>query len=287
MIIGYVGLGLMGAPCVRNLLKAGYTVHVWARNPKSAASLVKAGAKEAASLKELGAAVDVLITNVSDTPDVEEILLGPNGVVHCGKKGLVVVDMSTISAIATRDMFARLAAVGIELVDAPVSGGTVGAEQGTLTFMVGASEATFERIRPILAAMGKTITRIGTVGAGQVAKSCNQIIITGTIAAVAEAYALAQAVDVDFTPIREALLGGFAASRVLELHGQRMLDESYAPGFKIVLHKKDIGIVTKIAAELNLPLPQTALGADFLAKAVEAGYGEEDSAALLKVIRNL
>ena len=285
MIIGYIGLGLMGAPCVRNLLKAGYTVHVWARTPKSATSLVEAGAIAAASLKELGAAVDVLFTNVSDTPDVEEVLLGPNGVVHSGKKGLVIVDMSTISAIATRDMHARLAEAGMEFVDAPVSGGTIGAEQGTLTFMVGASETTFNRIYPVLASMGKTITRIGEIGAGQVAKSCNQIIITGTIAAVSEALAFARAANVDFAPVREALLGGFAASRVLEVHGQRMLDDSYAPGFKIALHTKDIGIVIKIAAELGLSLPQTALGFDLLARAMEAGYGEEDSAAINKVVQ--
>ena len=285
MIIGYVGLGLMGAPCVRNLLKAGYTVHVWARNPKAAASLVAAGAIAAASLKELGAAVDVLFTNVSDTPDVEEVLLGPAGVVHSGKKGLVIVDMSTISAIASRGIYARLADAGMEFVDAPVSGGTIGAEQGTLTFMVGASEATFNRIHPVLSCMGKTITRIGEVGAGQVAKSCNQIIITGTIAAVSEALAFARAANVDFTPVREALLGGFAASRVLEVHGQRMLDNSYPPGFKIALHKKDIGIVTQIAAELGLSLPQTAHGHDLLAKAMEAGYGEEDSAAIYKVVQ--
>ena len=287
MIIGYVGLGLMGAPCVHNLLKAGYTVHVWARNPKATASLTDAGAIAAASLQELGAAVDVLFTNVSDTPDVEEVLLGPTGVVHCGKKGLVIVDMSTISAIATRDIHARLANAGMEFVDAPVSGGTTGAKQGTLTFMVGASQATFDRIQPILASMGKTITRIGDVGAGQVAKSCNQIIITGTIAAVAEAITFAQAANVDFTPVRQALMGGFASSRVLDLHGQAMINDSYAPGFKIALHNKDINIVTKLAAELGLSLPQTTLGSSLLGKAIEAGYGEEDSSALRKVIRDM
>lgn len=283
MKIGYIGLGLMGRPCALNLLKAGHSLFVWARRPESADAVVAQGAVRCDSIAEVASRCEMLFLNVTNTEDVEAVLFGTHGVVESGNKGLVVVDMSTISATATRAMAKRLGAAGMELVDAPVSGGTAGAENGTLTIMVGAPQDTFDRIKPVLAAMGKTITRIGESGAGQVAKSCNQIIITGAIAAVAEAFRFAEAADVDQSLVREALMGGLAGSRILEIHGKRMIDDSYAPGFKTALHLKDIGIVEKIAEELHLNMPVTQIGYGLLQKTVDAGFGEVDSAAVYKI----
>lgn len=285
MRIGYIGLGLMGRPCTLNLIKAGHSLFVWARRKESAAEVLSEGAVWCDSIADVAAQCELLFLNLTNTGDVESVLLGEKGVASSGATGLTVVDMSTISATATRAMAKRLAEKGIELVDAPVSGGTVGAANGTLTFMVGASAETFERIKPVLAAMGTTITRIGDTGAGQVAKSCNQIMITGTIAAVAEAFRFAEAAGVDLEPIRAALLGGFAGSKVLELHGQRMIDGNFAPGFKTALHLKDIGIVRDIAKELHLDMPVTRLGVDLLQQTVDAGHGEEDSSSMFTITK--
>lgn len=285
MNIGYIGLGLMGKPCTLNLIKAGHTLFVWARRPESAKEVVEKGATFCESAAECASRCQILFLNVTNTEDVESILFGQKGVVESGNKGLTVVDMSTISATATRGMAKRLAPHGMELVDAPVSGGTAGAIAGTLTIMVGATEQTFERIRPVLMDMGKSITRIGDCGAGQVAKSCNQIVITGTIAAVAEAFRFAEAAGVDPVPVRQALLGGFAASKILEMHGNRMIEDNYAPGFKTVLHLKDMRIVNEIAEELHLNMPVSQVGTGLLENTVEAGYGEEDSSAMFKITK--
>ena len=283
MNIGYVGLGLMGRPCVLNLMKAGHTVFVWARRKESAQQVVVEGAVFCDSIAEAASRCELLFLNVTNTEDVESVIFGPEGAAASGNKGLIIVDMSTISATATRTMAKRLAPLGMELVDAPVSGGTAGAQNGTLTIMVGASEKTFEKITPVLRAMGSTITRIGDCGAGQVAKSCNQIIITGAIAAVAEAFRFAEAAGVDPKPVREALLGGFAGSKVLEMHGMRMIEDNYAPGFKTVLHRKDMGIVKGIAEELHLKLPVSEVGIGLLERTIEAGHGEEDSSAIFTI----
>lgn len=281
MNIGYIGLGLMGKACARNLMKAGHKLYVWARRPESTQGLE--GANVCASIADLAAAVEVLFLNVTNSNDVESILFSDKGVVQGGKKGLTVVDMSTISAIATREMAKKLEALGMELVDAPVSGGTIGATNGTLTIMVGASEATFERIKPLLLHMGSSVTRIGDSGAGQVAKSCNQIVVTGTVLAVAEAIRFARAAGVDPVPIREALLGGFAGSKILEVHGNRMIKDDFAPGFKTVLHAKDMHIVHDIAEAMSLALPVSEVGLRMLEQAVDAGYGEEDSSVMFKL----
>ncbi len=284
MNIGYIGLGLMGRPCALNLIKGGHTLFVWARRPEATAEVAAKGATVCASIAEVAEKSDIVFLNVTNTNDVREVIFGANGITAGGKKGLTVIDMSTISATATRDMAKELASLGMELVDAPVSGGTIGAENGTLTIMVGATEATFARIRPVLELMGKSVTRIGDCGAGQVAKSCNQIVITGAIAAVAEAVSFARANGVDPVPVREALMGGFAGSKILEIHGKRMIDDTFAPGFKTVLHLKDIGIVEEIAKELKLDMPVTDIGFGLLQKTVEAGYGELDSAVMCKVV---
>ncbi|MDR2489285.1 MAG: NAD(P)-dependent oxidoreductase [Desulfovibrio sp.] len=283
MKIGYIGLGLMGKPCSFNLIKAGHSLHVWARRPETAKEVVERGARYCGTIAEVASRVEVLFLNVTNSNDVENILFADNGVIKGGKKGLIVVDMSTISAIATRNMAKRLKEHGIELVDAPVSGGTIGAVNGTLTIMVGASEEIFDRVKPLLLHMGTTVTRIGDSGAGQVAKSCNQIIVTGNIMAVAEAFQFAKAAGVNPIPIREALLGGFAGSKILDIHGKRMLSGDYTPGFKTALHKKDMGIVHDIIQELYLEAPLSEMGLEILAKAVEAGYGDIDSSAIFKL----
>lgn len=283
MNIGYIGLGLMGKPCVMNLIKAGHTLFVWARRREAADTVVAAGATFCASIAEVAARCELLFLNVTNTKDVESIIFDPDGVLDSKNKGLTIVDMSTISASATRSMAKRLEPHGMELVDAPVSGGTAGAQSGTLTIMVGASEPTFERITPVLLCMGKSVTRIGDCGAGQVAKSCNQIVVTGTIACVAEAFRFAEAAGVDPRPIREALLGGFANSRILEMHGMRMIEDNYEPGFKTVLHRKDMGIVDDMAHEMHLPMPVSELGIELLDRALDAGYAEKDSSAIYEV----
>jgi 2-hydroxy-3-oxopropionate reductase len=283
MNIGYIGLGLMGKPCAFNLMKAGHSLFVWARRPESAKEVLEKGATWCSSIAETAAKCEILFLNVTKTEDVESILFGREGVTDSNNKGLTVVDMSTISATAARVMAKRLEAHGMELVDAPVSGGTAGAINGTLTIMVGAKQKTFDTIKPVLESMGKTITRIGDSGAGQIAKSCNQIVITGAIAAVAEAFRFAEAAQVDISLVRQALLGGLAGSRVLEVHANRMIENSYPPGFKTVLHLKDMGIVETIAEELHLHMPVTQIGYELLQKTVDAGYGEEDSAAVYKI----
>ena len=284
MKVGYIGLGIMGLPCVLNLLKAGHAVTVWSRRPESAAAALAAGASWADSPAQLAAQVEVLVSNVSDTGDVEQVLLGEQGAVHGAQKGLVCVDMSTISPIGARDIAARLAAAGVDFLDCPVSGGQVGAVNGSLTIMVGGKAEALAKVRPALEAMGKTITHIGDSGAGQVAKACNQIAVGVGVAAVAEVMKLAKACGVDPAPVREALLGGFAQSRVLDIHGQRMIDDNYAPGFKAHLHLKDMGIVLDTARQLGIRLPEAERVAGLIGQLVEQGEGELDSAAIARLI---
>ncbi|MFC3625580.1 NAD(P)-dependent oxidoreductase [Vogesella amnigena] len=284
MKVGYIGLGIMGAPCVRNLLKAGHQVTVWARRRESAQPLLDAGASWADSPAALAAKVEVVVSNVSDTADVEQVLLGEQGVVHGATAGLVCVDMSTISPLGAREIAGKLAAQGIDFLDCPVSGGEVGAVNGTLTIMVGGKAEALEKVRPTLEAMGKTITHIGDSGAGQVAKACNQIAVGVGIAAVAEVMKLAKACGVNPAPVREALLGGFAASRVLDVHGQRMIDDNYAPGFKAKLHLKDMGIVLDTAQSLGIKLPEAERVAGLIGELVQEGEGELDSSAIARLI---
>ena len=248
MKVGYIGLGIMGRPCAENLLKAGLELVVWARRPESCTPLLAAGATLATSPADLARQVDVVVTNVSDTPDVEAVVTGEDGVLAGARPGLIVIDMSTISPLGARAIAASCEAKRVFFLDSPVSGGEVGAIAGTLSFMVGGDAGAFERAQPVYRAMGKNIVRIGDSGAGSVAKSCNQIVVALNVQAVAEAFKLASACGVDKARVRDALLGGFAASRVLELHGQRMIDDNYAPGFKARLHNKDMGIVNATAA---------------------------------------
>ncbi|EHQ53096.1 oxidoreductase [Ectothiorhodospira sp. PHS-1] len=285
--IGCIGLGIMGRPMAGHWLAAGHDVTVWARRPETVTTLLGQGAHWADSPADLARQVDVVFTNVSDTPDVEQVLLGPGGVAEGARPGMIVVDHSTISPTVTRRLADTLAERGIHLLDAPVSGGERGAVDGTLTIMVGGETAILERVRPLLEVVGRTITHVGGSGAGQFTKACNQLIVAQTMVAVSEAISLAEAAGVDPAAMREALMGGLAYSRVLEVHGERMIRREYPPGFKARLHNKDMAIVLRAAADLGLPLPGTALSAQWISAAVGLGYGEEDSAVVAEVLRRL
>lgn len=285
--IGFIGLGIMGRPMALNLLRAGHDLAVHARRVESMRPLVEAGASACDSPAELAARSDVIVVMVSDTPDVEAVVLGERGVLAGIRPGSVVVDMSTISAAATRRLAARLGELGVEMLDAPVSGGEAGAIEGRLSIMVGGAESVFERLLPVFQILGEKIVHVGGHGAGQVCKSCNQVLVGATIVGVAEALLLAQASGVDPARIRAALLGGFAGSRVLEVHGQRMIDQDFTPGFKARLHRKDMRIVSESARELGLSLPSAVSVAQYLETLVGQGGGELDSAAIYQVLLGL
>ena len=288
MHIGFIGLGIMGRPMAINLLKGGHTLTVWARRAESMQALLDAGAQAAASPAEVAAAgVDVVISMVADAPDVAEVMHGERGVAKSARAGLVAVDMSTIAPAAARDIGRQLAATGIDFVDAPVSGGEVGAIAASLSIMAGGSEAAFARAQPAFACMGKNIVHVGPSGAGQVAKAANQILTGVTVLAVAEALNFARQAGADPAKVREALLGGFAYSKILENHGQRMLDRNFKPGFKSWMHQKDLNIVLQTAHQQGLCLPATAATAQMFNAMQGSGLGEEDSIAVLKLLEGL
>lgn len=287
MEVGFVGLGLMGRPMALNLLRAGHRVHVWSRRRASMQRLLDAGAGGGASAADVASRAEIVISMVADAPDVEEVALGPQGVADGARPGLVFIDMSTIAPAAAQSIAARLKERGVDMLDAPVSGGEAGAIDATLTIMVGGDEAAFERARPLFEAMGRTVSRIGASGAGQVAKACNQILTGVGIAAVAEAMNFARKSGVDAARVREALLGGFAYSRILEHHGQRMLDRSFRPGFKAWMHQKDLRIVMEEAHRLGLALPSAAATAQMFNVMVGSGLGEDDSVAILKLLERM
>ncbi|MBL8314805.1 MAG: 2-hydroxy-3-oxopropionate reductase [Rubrivivax sp.] len=287
MNVGFVGLGIMGCPMARNLLKQGHALTVWSRRAASMQPLLEAGARGASSPAEVAAAADVVISMVPDAPDVREVMLGAQGVARGARPGLVAVDMSTILPAAAREIAADLQALGIPFLDAPVSGGEGGAIAGTLTIMVGGSEAAMARVRPLFECLGKTIVHIGDSGAGQVAKATNQIITGVGVLTVAEALNFARRNGVDPAKVREALMGGAANSRILENHGQRMLDRNFNPGFKSWMHQKDMNIVLQTAHRLGVCLPASAAAAQMFNAMVGAGLGEEDSVAMIKLLEQL
>jgi 2-hydroxy-3-oxopropionate reductase len=284
MDIAFIGMGIMGKPMAINLKKAGHTVYVHGRRPETMTPPLEAGCAGCASIAEAAAQAEIIIVMVSDTIDVEQVLFDDKGVIHGARPGSVVVDMSTISPTATRHMARKLRDQGIEMLDAPVSGGEVGAINATLSIMVGGKPEVFERVKPVFEAMGKNIVLVGDNGAGQVAKACNQIVVAVTIEAVAEALTFARKNDVDPAKVRDALMGGFAGSRILEVHGKRMLDNDYTPGFKTKLHQKDINIVMQTAKELGLALPGAALVMQHLNALMGTGGAELDSAAVMKIV---
>jgi 2-hydroxy-3-oxopropionate reductase len=287
MEVGFIGLGLMGRPMALNLLKAGHRVHVWSRRRESMQPLLAAGAGDCASAAAVARHGDVVISMVADAPAVEAVALGPDGVADGARDGLIFVDMSTIAPAAAQSIAARLAERGVTMLDAPVSGGEAGAIEATLTIMVGGDAVAFERVRPLFEAMGRTVSRIGASGAGQVAKACNQILTGVGVAAVAEALNFARKSGVDAARVREALLGGFAYSRVLENHGQRMLERNFRPGFKAWMHQKDMRIVLEEAHRLGLALPAAAATAQMFNAMVGSGLGEEDSVAMVKLLERM
>jgi 2-hydroxy-3-oxopropionate reductase len=281
--IGFIGLGIMGKPMAINLRRAGYALVVHSRSPGPVEELVAEGAERRETPAAVVAVSDVVITVLPDTPDVEAVISGPGGVLESVRPGGLVIDMSTIDPSATRRLEAALAERQVAFIDAPVSGGQRGAIDGTLSIMVGGRPDAVARARPILDVLGATVTHVGDVGAGQVAKAANQLIVGLTIQAVAEALAMAEAAGVDPSKVREALLGGFAASRVLEVHGQRMLDRDFEPGFRSRLHLKDARIIARTAAEVGLGPLAFGVVVERLAELVETGRGELDHAALYLV----
>ena len=285
MQIAFIGMGTMGAPMTRNLLEAGYPVTVHNRNREREIPLSEAGAARAASPAEAAAAADVVIVCVSDTPDVEAIVLGEKGVLQGARAGTVVVDMSTISPAATRAMAEALAAKEVDMLDAPVSGGSEGAHQGTLSIMVGGDAAVFEQVKPVLAAMGKTITHIGPIGAGQTTKAINQIIVAGTYMGVAEGRVLGLKAGLDMDKVLQAVSGGAAASWGLSNRAGNMLKNDYPLGFRVKLHAKDLRIALDAARHSGAVLPVAALVEQMEAGLISRGFGDEDVSAMARVLR--
>ncbi len=285
--IGFVGLGTMGASMAANLLRAGATLTVWNRTPGRASALLEMGAAEAASPAAAAARSDVTVVCVSDTPDVEAVMFGPAGIAAGARSGSLVVDCSTISPQATRQFGGRLAGGGVGLVDAPVSGGSEGARLGTLTMFVGGAEADVARARPVLEAMGKTITHLGPLGSGQAAKAVNQVIISGTYLGVAEGIVLGIQAGLDPGRLVEALSGGAAQSWVLANRGGRMIEDRYPLGFRLALHRKDLAIALEMARGLGLDLPVAELTAAIEDGLASTGHADEDMSVLAHAIRTM
>ncbi len=285
MKIAFIGLGIMGRPMAGHLKNAGHAITVVER--KSLTAEDRAGFAVAPDAKTATAGADAVIIMVPDTPDVEAVLFGAGGVAEGLKPGTLVIDMSSISPTATKDFAAKIAAKGCDYLDAPVSGGEVGAKQASLTIMVGGSEATFDRAKPLFEAMGKNITLVGDTGAGQTCKIANQIIVALTIEAVAEALTFASKAGADPAKVRQAITGGLATSRILELHGERMIKRTFAPGFRIRLHQKDLNLALQAGRELGVALPNTASTQQLFAAVAAAGGADLDHSGLVKALETL
>jgi 2-hydroxy-3-oxopropionate reductase len=282
MKLGFIGLGIMGTPMAGHLIAAGHTVFVTTRSKVPADLAAKATA--CANAAEVARSAEVIFLMVPDTPDVEAVLFGENGVASGLTKGKTVVDMSSISPMATKVFAKKINALGCDYLDAPVSGGEVGAKAASLTIMVGGDEAAFERIKPLLALMGKNITLVGGNGDGQTTKVANQIIVALNIAAVGEALLFASKAGADPAKVRQALMGGFAASRILEVHGERMVKRTFAPGFRIGLHQKDLNLALSGARALGVALPQTAGAAQLMQSCAANGMQDLDHSALVRAL---
>ena len=285
--IGFVGLGTMGTAMAGHLVRAGHPTTVWNRTSGRAAELVAAGAREAATPASLAASSDVVVTCVSDTPDVEAVLFGESGLAQGLARGSLLIDCSSISPSATRTFAERLATEGVAYVDAPVSGGSEGAQNATLTIFCGGDEAAVERARPILERLGKTITHFGPVGSGQAVKAVNQVVIAGVYLAVAEGLVLALKAGLDPEQVVSALGGGVAGSWILQNRSSRMLANDYPLGFKTRLHLKDLGIALGLARELGVVLPVAALVAQLETGLIARGHGDEDMSNVARTIREL
>jgi 2-hydroxy-3-oxopropionate reductase len=284
--IGFIGLGIMGAPMAANLARAGYPLVVHNRSRSKVERFVAEHerAEAAATPNEVAERTDVVITMLPDSPDVEQVYLGEGGVIAGARAGQLLIDMSSIAPAVARAVFDAASEVGAAALDAPVSGGDVGARDGTLSIMVGGPEDAFERARPLFEVMGKTIVRLGEAGAGQTAKACNQILVAITIEAVSEALVLGSKAGVDPERLIEVLSGGLAGNRVMEVRRRNFLEHDFTPGFKLALHHKDLGIALRTARELGVYVPTTALVDQMLAALEAAGDGGLDHSALLAVI---
>jgi 2-hydroxy-3-oxopropionate reductase len=284
--VGFVGLGIMGKPMAANLMKGGHTLYLYSRSGV-ASELTAAGGTACASAKEVAQKADIVITMVPDTPDVEKALFGANGVAEGLSAGKIVIDMSSISPFDTKAFAERINKLGCEYVDAPVSGGEVGAKNAALTIMVGATDSTFEKVKPLFELMGKNITLVGGNGAGQTCKVANQIIVALNIEAVAEALLFASKAGADPAKVRQALMGGFASSRVLEVHGERMIKRTFDPGFRIELHQKDLNLALATARKIGVSLPNTATAQELFNACQAQGGGKWDHSAMVKALEAL
>jgi 2-hydroxy-3-oxopropionate reductase len=284
--IGFIGLGIMGKPMARHLLRAGHPLTILASS-KACAELKAEGATVVDTAAQLAAKVDVVITMLPDSPEVEAVVLGKDGVLANAKAGMLFMDMSTIAPSTSMKIFTAMSAQGVHALDAPVSGGQVGAENASLSIMVGGTNDAFQAALPIFSKMGKNIVHIGGAGAGQVTKACNQVIVGMTIEAVAEALTLAKKCDVDIVKVRQALLGGFASSKVLEVHGQRVIDRNFKPGFKMKLHRKDMGIAMQTASEKGVAMPAATVIASQMDRAMLSQGGDVDHSALAVLVEQM
>ena len=284
--IGFIGLGIMGNPMAGNLIKSGHSVSLYSRSgiPKG---LIEQGGKPCVSAKQVAQKADIIITMLPDTPDVEKVLFGENGVAQGLSRGKIVMDMSSISPAETKRFASDINRLYCYYVDAPVSGGDTGAKDATLTIMVGAEEKIFIQIKPILELMGKEITLIGDNGAGQICKIANQIIVALTIEAVGEALLLVSKAGVDQNKVRQALMGGFASSRVLEIHGERMINRAFEPGFRVELHQKDLNIALSNARALGINLPNTTATLELLNTCTAQGDAKLDSSVMIRSLEKL
>lgn len=287
MRVAFIGLGTMGGPMARRLLDAGFSLAVHNRTREREVPLVEAGAVRAATPAEAAAGADIVITMVSDTPDVESVVLGEHGAIHGIKNGAVLIDMSTISPGATREIAARLGEKGVSMLDAPVSGGSEGAVQGTLSIMVGGELQVLKRARPVLEVLGKSITLVGPAGSGQVTKAINQVIIAGTYAAVAEGIAIGLASGIDIKAAHAAVSGGAAGSWVLTNRADNMIENRYPLGFRTRLHRKDLGIALEAAREAGVPIPIAAYVEQLETSLLRRGFGDEDVSNIARVFREL
>jgi 2-hydroxy-3-oxopropionate reductase len=287
--IGFIGLGLMGRPMATNLLKAGHALVVHSRSPLPVDALVALGATRAESPADVARQVTRIIVMVPDSPDVEQVLEGTNGVFSALQGGSIIIDNSSIAPGVARRLAAKAKSLGAQMLDAPVSGGEIGAVSGTLSIMVGGDAEAFEKVKPILDVMGnpEKVVRIGDAGAGQLCKVCNQMVIAGTLGVVAEAFALARKSGIDAARMREALLGGFAASRVLEVHGERILKGNFKPGFKTKLFAKDLKIASRALVEYQVAAPILAVAQQEISARMAAGAADEDYSGMAKVVLEL
>jgi 2-hydroxy-3-oxopropionate reductase len=285
--LGFIGLGIMGKPMAGHLVKVGHKVNVFSRSPGPVEELADSGAVASNSAREVAEKSDRVFIMVPDTPDVDRVLFGSDGVAEGVRKGSIVVDMSSISPIATKQFAQRLESLGVEMLDAPVSGGQIGAQNATLSIMVGGKKEIFEKAKPFFELMGQNIVHVGPNGDGQTCKVANQIVVALTIEAVGEALLLASKAGADASKVRHALMGGFAGSRILELHGERMITHSFEPGFRIRLHQKDLNLALEAARELGVSLPNTATAQE-LFNAVKAQEGSDlDHSAMVLALERL